>query len=132
MSEKNKEIVNRANELVADGNIEEFLSLCAENIEWTLLADTPSTMQGLDAIRKFMASTSTEGSAPPKFTVKSVIAEAESVVANGEMTMTSKDGREVPYAFCDIYRFQDGKIAELLTFISKTQAETNRESSATA
>ena len=132
MSEKNREIVEKANALLADGKTEEFLLLCAEDIEWTLLAETPSTMKGREAIRAFMASSSKECSEPPKFTVDNVIAEGEFVVANGDMAMTSKEGETVPYAYCDIYRFQNGKIAELRTFINKTQAETTKENSAAA
>ncbi len=130
MSDKNKEIVKKANALLAEGKSEEFLLLCAEDVEWTLLAEIASTMMGREAIRKFMASS--QGSEPPKFTVDKVIAEGEFVVANGDMTMKDKDGKTVPYAYCDIYSFSDGKIAKLRTFVNTTQAETDKESSATA
>ena len=130
MSEKNREIVEQANALLAEGKSEEFLLLCAEDVEWTLLAETPSTMKGREAIRAFMASS--QGSEPPKFTVDKVIAEGEFVVANGDMTMKNKESETVPYAYCDIYTFSDGKIAKLRTFVNKTQAETNKENSATA
>ncbi|MEQ1763971.1 MAG: nuclear transport factor 2 family protein [Pyrinomonadaceae bacterium] len=129
MSDTNKQIVKNANALLAKGNTEEFLLLCAEDVEWTLLADTPSTMKGREAIRKFMKSS--PGSEAPDFTVDKVIAEGEFVVANGNMTMKS-EGQTVPYAYCDMYTFSDGKIAELRTFINKTQAETEKESSAAA
>jgi len=132
MSDKNREIVKQANALLTDGKNEEFILLCAEDVEWTLLADSPTTMKGREAMRAFMASSTPEGSEPPKFTVNNMIAEGEVVVSNGEMTMKSKDGGSVPYAYCDIYRFRDGKIAKLLTFMNKTQAETKKESSATA
>jgi len=131
MSEKNKEIVEKANALLAESKTEEFLLLCAEDVEWTLLADTPSKMKGRIAIAEFMASS--QGQESPNFTIDNVIADGEFVVANGDMTMKTKEGETVPYAFCDMYTFKDGKIAELLTFINKTQAEkTTKESSAAA
>ena len=132
MSDKNREIVKHANWLLTDGLYDEFVLLCADDIEWTLLGDSPTTMKGREAMRAFMASTSPEGSEPPEFTVKNMIAEGEVVMSNGDMTMKSKNGGTVPYAYCDIYRFKDGKIAELLTFMNKTQAETKKESTATA
>ena len=132
MSDENIEIVKHANWLLTDGLFDEFILLCWEDIEWTLLGDSPTTMKGREAMRAFMASTSPEGSEPPTFTVKNMVAEGDVVMSNGEMTMTSKEGGTVPYAYCDIYRFKEGKIAELLTFMSKTQAETKKESSATA
>ena len=130
MSETNKEIVEKANALLAEGKTEEFLLLCADDVEWTLLAETPSTMKGREAIGEFMASS--QDSEPPKFTVNNTIAEGEIVMSDGDMTMKSRDGEIVPYAYCDIYRFQDGKIAKLLTFMNKTQAGTKKESSAAA
>jgi ketosteroid isomerase-like protein len=130
MSDKNKEIVEKANALLAEGKTDEFLLLCVEDVEWTLLAETPTKMTGREAILKFMASS--QGSEPPNFTVDKVIGEGEFVVANGDMTMKSKEGETVPYAYCDMYTFVDGKIAELRSFVNKTQAETKEESSAAA
>ena len=130
MSETNKEIVEKANALLAEGKSEEFLLLCAEDVEWILLAETPSTMKGREAIREFMASS--QGSEPPNFTVEKVIAEGEFVVANGDMTMKGKEGETVPYAYCDMYTFTDSKIAKLRTFVNKTQAEAKKETSAAA
>lgn len=130
MSETNKEIVEKANALLADGKSEEFLLLCAEDVEWTLLAETPSIMKGRKAIGEFTASS--QGSEPPSFTVDKLIAEGEFVVANGDMTMKTKEGETVPYAYCDMYTFTDGKIAKLRTFVNKTQAEAKKETSAAA
>ena len=132
MSETNKEIVEKANALLMDGKTEEFTLLCAEAVEWTLLSDTPTKINGRKGILKFMASTSPADSEAPKFTVLSMLAEGVTVISNGEMSMKSKDGELVPYAYCDIYTFSDGKIAKLLTFMNKTQAETKKESSAAA
>ena len=130
MSETNKKIVEKANALLAESKTEEFLLLCADDVEWSLLAESPSTMKGREAIRAFMASS--QGSEPPNFNVDKVIAEGEFVVANGDMTMKTKEGETVPYAYCDMYTFSGGKIAELRTFINKTQIESNKESSAGA
>lgn len=132
MLEGNRETVEKANALLAGGKQEEFLALCAEDVEWTLLSKAPSKMTGRDAIRKFMAATSKEGSEPPKFKVDEMIAHGEFVVAYGDMTMTTKEGETVKYVYFDIHRFEDGKIAELRTFVNKTQAETNKQSSAAA
>lgn len=132
MSDKNKDIVKHANWLLTDGMYDEFTLLFAEDIEWTLFADSPTTINGREAMRTFMASTSPEGSELPKFTVHNMIAEGDVVISNGEMTMPGKDGVTVPYAYCDIYHFHNGKIAKLLTFMNKTQAETPKENSAAA
>jgi uncharacterized protein len=116
MSEKNKEIVAKADAAFAKGNIEGFLSLCAEDVEWTMVGQ--KFVKGKDAIRQWLASMNSE---PPKFTVGKVIAEKDFATAYGDLTMNEKDGKIVPYSYCDIYRFRDGKIVELRSFVIKTE-----------
>jgi len=67
---------------------------------------------------------------PPKFTVNNIIAEGDFVTAYGDMTMKDKDGRTVPYAYCDIYRFREGKVVELSSFVIKTEAKAESASGA--
>ena len=78
-------------------------------------------------MRAWMASMDME---PPKFTVDNIIAEGDVVTAYGNMTMKDKDGKAVPYADCDIYRFRDGKIAELHSFVIKKEAKAESASGA--
>src|SRR5262245_1220490 len=115
MSRKNKEIVEKVNAAFAEGSTEGFLSFCAEDVEWTMVGD--KTVKGKADIRKWLAEM---GSEPPKFTVDNVIAEADFVTAHGDMTLKDKDGKAVPYAYCDIYRFRDNKIVALDSFVIKT------------
>src|SRR5688572_10855619 len=132
MSETNKEIVTKANALLAEGNTEGFLQFFAKGVKWTLLAGEPKILNGIDAVRGFMRESTKEGAAPPTFTVDNLIADGDTAVSNGDMTMEGKDGEKAPSAYCDIYKFRDGLIAELLTFIAKTEAEPQTKRSATA
>lgn len=65
---------------------------------------------------------------PPNFTVNKIIGEGDFVTAYGDMTMKDKDGKVVPYAYCDIYRFREGKIIELTSFVIKTEAKSETAS----
>ena len=123
MSATNKQIVEEVNASFAEGGVEGFLSHCADDVVWTMVGNT--TTRGKDAIREWMASMDIE---PPKFTVDNIIAEGDFVTAYGDMTMKEKDGKTVPYAYCDIYRFRDGKIAELNSFVVKTEAKADSAS----
>lgn len=118
MPEKNKEIIEKVNAAFAEGSPEEFLSFCAEDVEWTMVGE--KAVKGKDAIRKWMASMDME---PPKFTVKNVIAEGDFVAAHGDMTMKDKAGKMVPYSYCDLYCFRNDKIVELRSFVIKTEAK---------
>jgi uncharacterized protein len=119
MSVKNKEIVAKVNAAFAEGSVEGFLSFCADDVAWTMVGDT--TVKGKDALRQWMASMG--NMEPPKFTVTHVIAEGDFVMAHGDMIMKDKDGKVVPYAYCDIYRFQGDKIVELRAFVRETEAK---------
>ncbi len=106
--EKNKEILKKGNIAIAEGNSDGMLSFCADNTERTFIGNR--TLKGKEAVRQYMAMEYIE---PPKFTVTNLIAEDNFVTAVGEITLKDKDGKEVLYAYCDIWRFSDGKIAEL-------------------
>lgn len=118
MSAKNKEIVEKVNASFAEGGVEGFLSHCADDVVWTMVGN--NTTRGKNGIREWMGSMDIE---PPKFTVDNTIADGDFVTSYGNMTMKDKDGQIVPYAFCDIYRFREGKIAELNSFVIKTEAK---------
>ena len=118
MSSTNKEIVELVNASFAEGGVEGFLSHCADDVVWTMVGN--KSTKGKNAIREWMASMDME---PPEFTVDNIIAEGDFVTAYGDMALKEKDGKTVPYAYCDIYRFRDGKIVELNSFVIKTEAK---------
>jgi len=118
MSAKNKETVEKVNASFAEGGVEGFLAHCSDDVVWTIVGS--KTTKGKKAIREWMASMDME---PPKFTVDNIVAEGDLVVAQGDMIMKEKDGKTAPYAYCDIYRFRDGQIVELNSFVVKTEAK---------
>ena len=118
MSSTNKEIVEMVNASFAEGGVEGFLSHCADDVVWTMVGN--KSTKGKNAIREWMASMDME---PPEFTVDNIIAEGDFVTAYGDMALKEKDGKTVPYAYCDIYRFREGKIVELNSFVIKTEAK---------
>jgi ketosteroid isomerase-like protein len=118
MSSKNKQIVDQVNAAFAQNSVEGFLSCCTEDVVWTMVGET--RVKGKDAIRQWMKSMNAEA---PAFSVSNVIAEGDFATAYGDMTMKDKDGSSTPYSYCDIYRFRGDKIAELSSFVIKTQAQ---------
>jgi ketosteroid isomerase-like protein len=116
MGANRKDIVQRINAGFADNNLETVLSFCTEDFTWTMVGD--STVKGKIAIRKWMASMNPQ---PPQFTVQQTVAEGDTVITRGDMRMQQKeDGPFVSYTFCDIYRFEGDKVAELTAFVIRT------------
>lgn len=112
MSELNKTILEQANAAVRAGDNEGFLSFCTEDIVWSTVGG--ETLHGKDAVRAMMAKDYRQ---PPSFTVHTLIAEADYVVALGDISLPDAQGKPVPNAYSDVWRFRDGRLAELRAFV---------------
>ena len=129
MSGKNKEIVEKVNAAFAGGKPEEFLSFCSEDVEWRMVGG--KNLNGKNAIRVFMSQCESADMELPHFSVDELIAEGDSVVAYGDMTMKEK-GEEVFYSYVDVYRFKNEKIVQLQSFIVKHKTDAENEQKAAA
>lgn len=116
MSESKKVILGKANAAIDKGDTERFLSFCTDDLEWTAVGD--KTLSGKDAVRRWMATAYLE---PPQYTVAELIAEGDFVVALGDIMVKDKGGRAVRHSYCDVWRFREGKMAELKAFVIKTE-----------
>jgi ketosteroid isomerase-like protein len=111
----NKEILVNANAAVTAGDHEGFLSFCTEDTEWIFVGE--QTLRGKEAVRQYMKKAYVE---PPKFVVETLIAEGDYLTALGKISLKNEDGKMVDYSYCDVWRFRDGKMAELKAFVIKT------------
>ena len=118
MSDENKAVLTRANAEVAKGNNEGFLAYCTEDVVWEFVGE--QTLKGKAAVRRYMNETYVE---PPRFAVSQLIAEGDFVTALGDITLKDRDGRDVHYAYCDVWRLRDGKLAELRAFVVETKRQ---------
>lgn len=118
MSLDNKAILEKANTAIVNGDYEGFLSFCTEDTEWNFVGDR--ILQGKEAVRQYMAKAYVE---PPKFKVENLIAEGEFLTALGQISMKNEDGEMIDYSYCDIWRLQDGKLAELKAFVIETPSK---------
>jgi ketosteroid isomerase-like protein len=75
------------------------------------------TLKGKEAVRQWMATTYKE---PPKFIVANLIAEGDFLTVLGDIAMNDENGKTTRYAYCDVWLFRDGKMAELNAFVIKT------------
>lgn len=127
MSDRNKSVVKEVNDAFAANQIEGFLRNCDENVVWRMLGEKTTT--GKENIREWMAQM--KGMEPPKFTVDEMLADGDSVICRGEMSMKDQSGTEGRYAYCDSYRFANGKITNLDSYVVKLKNEPEAERSAT-
>lgn len=122
MSQENKRLVEKLNEAWTTGENETIFHHYADGIVWTIEGET--TLVGLQAVREFMSRS--EGHEPPKLTVDKIVAEGDSVICYGEMTMDGAPDCAGIYSFCDVYTFSGGKVNELRSFVVKQRPETEK------
>lgn len=118
MSESHKATLEKASAAIVQGDQEGFLAFCTEDTKWTFVGDR--TLSGKQAVRQWMATAYRE---PPKFDVHRMIAEDDFVTALGEITLKDEDGTETRYAYSDVWRLREGKLAELHAFVVEAGLE---------
>jgi len=112
MSEQNKAVLLAANAAISNMDIEGFLAFVADDVRWTMVGD--QTIEGKEAVRRWMKQTYVEA---PDFNVKTLIAEGDFLAAMGEISVRDKDGNVTHSSYCDVWRLQDGKLAELSAYV---------------
>ncbi|MDC6390592.1 nuclear transport factor 2 family protein [Maribacter sp. PR1] len=112
MTDTNKIILQKANEAVSKGNYEEFLQYCTDDTKWIFVGD--QILNGKEAVRKWMLNEYIE---PPQNEVKHLIAENDYLTAMGQITVMNESGKGIQYSYCDVWKFRDGKMAELMAYV---------------
>ncbi|SDM25312.1 nuclear transport factor 2 family protein [Pedobacter antarcticus] len=109
---KNATILHKANEFVKKGNYESFLTYCTQDTKWVFVGER--ILEGRDKVREYMKEFYLE---PPVFTVEKTIEDGSYVTVTGEITLKAANGTYNHYDYCDVWRFENGKIAELKAFV---------------
>ena len=108
----NTTILHKANEFVKNGDYESFLAYCTPNTKWVFVGER--ILNGKEEVRAYMKEFYLE---PPVFSVEKAIEEDNFVMVTGEIRLKNKAGKYEHFDYCDIWRFEDGKIAELKAFV---------------
>jgi len=112
MTKDNKQTLTEANAAVSRGDHEGFLTYCTDDIRWIFVGE--QTLNGKEAVRQYMKENYLD---PPKFEVEQLISEGDFLTAVGKISLKNKEGRLINYSYSDVWRFHDGKLAELKAFV---------------
>jgi len=113
---KNITILHTANEFIAKGDYESFLAYCTAETKWVFIGER--ILHGKEEVRAYLTEFYQE---PPVFDVEKSIEEGDFVMVTGEIRFRNKDGKYDHFDYCDIWRFEDGKMAELKAFFIEKQ-----------
>ncbi|WP_029293833.1 nuclear transport factor 2 family protein [Chryseobacterium hispalense] len=107
-----KKILIEANQAVAEGDHEKFLSYCTADTKWVFVGDR--TLQGIDEVKNYMATAYIKS---PKFNVELMVEEGDYLTAVGTISLWNEDSEWEEFNYCDVWRFENGKLAELKAFV---------------
>ncbi|WP_199767873.1 nuclear transport factor 2 family protein [Chryseobacterium sp. Leaf394] len=80
---------------------------------WTFVGD--QTLSGKDEVRKYIADAYKK---PPHFDTRLIIAEGNYVAVMGKISLWENESAWKDYDYCDLWRFENGKMAELKAFVT--------------
>jgi len=106
----NEEIFIKANNALAEDNYEEFTEYCAEDIKWVNVGGT--TFNGKTEILEYISSSYNGIS----FTTEDHITEKDTVIEFGQIVFENIDN-EKESSYCDIWKFKDGMIIQVRSFV---------------
>jgi ketosteroid isomerase-like protein len=108
----NKQILATANAAVDKGDYDGFLAYCTDNTVWNFVGDT--TLRGKEAVRDYLTEVYTE---PPVNRVTNLLADGDYVIATGIISIKDKDGKITTSNYCDVWRFENGKMAGVHAYV---------------
>ncbi len=103
----------RISEQFSQGNFSAVYDDFAETIQWQIVSN--STIKGKAAVIDFCNKMSIEMSTA-KLTNTNVIAADDRVSIEGECDFTNDKGEPEKVKYCDVYRFENGKIKEITSY----------------
>lgn len=106
----NQDIFIKANNALAEGNYDEFITYCTEDIKWQNVGG--STFHGKVELLKYISS-NYNGLV---FTTENYIKEKDFVVELGQI-LFEKNGESKHSSFCDVWNFKDGFIRQVTSFV---------------
>lgn len=105
-------LLHEANEFVKKGDYKSFLAYCTQDTQWVFIGDR--ILSGKEEVRDYMKEFYRE---PPVFSVDTTVEDGDFVAVTGEITLKDGSGVNHHYDYCDVWRFENGKIAALKAYV---------------
>jgi len=113
MISTNKETIRKVNEGFESGDSDAILAHLAEDVHWHINGKLSAVDK--ESFRKEVNNEAFEGT--PIINVTLQVEEGDHVAAEGTVKCNFKGGKPFEAFFFDIYRFEDGKIKEMRSYV---------------
>ncbi len=107
----------------ANGNIQFVSEYLAENIKWRILGNLPIIGKGAVIEVSKMAQLQSF----PVITIKNIVTEYDQVVIESTGKAKTVKGKQYNQTYCDIFKFGDGKLQEITTYLDTALSNSTSE-----
>ena len=115
----NRETLEKANQAFSNGHFEECLTYCTDDTKWTYVGDR--TLDGKDKVLEYLSAAYEVSS----FRIERYIEEGEDLIAIGWIKLMATDGQINTSPVCDVWKFRNGKMAQLIRSYASEKWLTN-------
>jgi len=119
-AEHNKQAVREMSAAFSAGDIDKAFAFYADEIQWTITGTTSysGTYRGKQDLReRLMGKLGEDLEGGLKITIDNIIAEGDYVVYQSHGQAKTKRGADYNNTYCMVYRFADGKVAEVTEYL---------------
>jgi ketosteroid isomerase-like protein len=116
---ENKQLMQGIYDELAKGNGQPFVDALADDVRWTIIGTTEwsGTWEGKEAVqRRLLDPLFAQFGTEYRNRAVRVIAEGDYVVIECRGDVITKDGRPYRNTYCNVFRLEDGKVAELTEY----------------
>jgi ketosteroid isomerase-like protein len=115
----NREILEKANQAFSKGHFEECLTYCTDDTKWTYVGDR--TLDGKDKVLEYLSAAYEKST----FQIERYVEDGENLVAIGWIKLVAKDGKINTSSVCDVWKFRNGKMSQLIRSFTSEKWLTN-------
>lgn len=108
-----KHTIKQISEEFAKGNLDFSAIYLADDIKWNILGNSP--IIGKEQVLEVSKMLQLESF--PIITIKNIVAEGDYVVVESTGEAKTKKGKPYNQTYCDVFRFNEGKIQEITTYL---------------
>jgi uncharacterized protein len=115
-----KQFLREFNEYWVREDVRAILDTVTDDIRFRMIGG--KSVSGKSEFESFLGEMP-DGNSETALTITNVIVDGDQAAVNGEISMTDKDGQRQTYGFCDVYRLEGGKVAELTAYVLDVNAD---------
>lgn len=115
-----RQFLREFNEYWVQEDIRAILDTVTDDITFSMIGG--KSVSGKTEFEAFLGEMP-DGNSDTSLSIANIIVDSDHAAVNGEISMTDKEGQRKTYGFCDVYRLEGGKVAELTAYVHEINGD---------